>query len=58
MNGFCFPGLGGASAMDSIEGVRVAVNRHVCRSFGRMLKRYDSSGVNVGVRSLSASSRT
>ena len=44
--------------MASIEGVRVAVNRHVCRSFGRMLKRCDSSGVNVGVRSLSASSRT
>lgn len=39
MNGFCFPGLGGASAIDSIEGARVAVNKHVCRSFGRMLNR-------------------
>jgi len=44
--------------MDSIEGVRVAVNRHVCRSFGSILNRYDNSGVNVGVRILSASSRT
>ena len=58
MNGLFFPGLGGASAIDSIEEVRVAVNRHVCRSFGRTLNKYDSSGVNVGVRSLSASSRT
>ena len=58
MNDFCFPDFGGVSATDSIEGVTVTVNRHVCRSFGRLLKRYESSSVNVGVRSLSASSRT
>ena len=43
---------------DSIESVIVAVKRHVCRSFGRASKRYDSSGANVGVKSRSASSRT
>ena len=58
MNGFCFPGFGGASATRSTAGVSVAVNRHVCRSFGRISKRYDSSGANEGVSSLSASSST
>lgn len=58
MKGFCLPGLGGASAIASMDGVRVAVKRHVCRSFGRTLKRCDSSGANVGVSSRSASSRT
>lgn len=32
MNGTCFPFLGDAVAKASMEGVRVAVNRQVCRS--------------------------
>lgn len=32
--GVCFPGLGGAAARASIEGVKVAVKRHVWRSLG------------------------
>ncbi|KXN93301.1 hypothetical protein AN958_00225 [Leucoagaricus sp. SymC.cos] len=58
MKGFIFPGFGGASATESTEGVQVAVNRQVCRSFGKILNRCDSSGANVGVSSRSASSRT
>lgn len=58
MNGFSFPGLGGASATASVDGVSVAVNRHVCRSFGSTSNRCESSGANVGVSSLSASSKT
>jgi hypothetical protein len=34
------------------------VNKQVCRSFGRVSNRYESSGAKVGVRSRSASSRT
>lgn len=58
MNGFCLPALGGASAMASMEGVRVAVNRHVCRSLGSTSNKRDNSGAKVGVNNLSASSNT
>ena len=58
MNGFCFPGRGGAFAKASMDSVSVAVNRHVCRSLGNALKRWLSSEVNVGAKSLSASSST
>lgn len=43
---------------DSIDGVMVAVNRHVCLSFGMALNKYPNSGANESVRRRSASSRT
>ena len=58
MKGFAFPGRGGAEPTASMEGVRVAVNKHVCLSLGRTPKRCPRSGANVGVNNRSASSRT
>ena len=55
--GFCFPGLGGAAANDSIAGVSVAVNRPVCLSFGSLSNKDARSSENVSVNNLSASSR-
>jgi hypothetical protein len=39
INGLSLPGLGGADATASMDGVSVAVKRHVCLSFGRTSKR-------------------
>jgi len=57
-NGVCFPSLGGAVASASIDGVKVAVNKHVCRSFGMASNNCASSGAKLGVSRRSASSKT
>jgi hypothetical protein len=57
-NGLALPGLGVALAIASILSEIVAVNRDVCRSAGRTLKRMANSEAKVGVRRRSASSRT
>lgn len=58
MNGFSFPGRGVAFANVSIDGVNVAVNKHVCRSLGSIPNKNDSSEAKVGVKRRSASSKT